>query len=353
MQFQPKIQDPEDIQRVLTSYKYGMSMGLIGRFLGCSAGAIKYILKKNNITIRSNKINSRKHFANFDYFNTIDTNDKAQILGLIAADGCISKNEIKISLAIEDSEYLETVKRKLSFTGDLYFRKRTEENHQDSKYLLINSDKMANDLALLGVIEKKSLILTFPTFKQVPELLIHSYILGYFEGDGGLSNWHKERVDVGVCGTIEFCEALKTLIKNKIDVNSEIYKRHKDRPTNSYQLMFGGNYQAFTFLEWIYKDCTFYMERKHQIYRWLKTRCEPRIEHGINKMGAIGENAARCLKLKAVQVLDIRERLEKGERGVDLAKEFNVCPTTISDIKYKKSWKSLTKETLHLYQKQS
>lgn len=38
-------------------------------------------------------------------------------------------------------------------------------------------------------------------------------------------------------------------------------------------------------------------------------------------------------KLTAAQALEIRERLARGERGVDLAREFGVTPSSISAIK--------------------
>jgi hypothetical protein len=49
-------------------------------------------LLDNNITIRNNNIYKNKE-CNIDYFEIIDTEDKAYWLGFIYADGCITKNK--------------------------------------------------------------------------------------------------------------------------------------------------------------------------------------------------------------------------------------------------------------------
>lgn len=55
---------------------------------------------------------------------------------------------------------------------------------------------------------------------------------------------------------------------------------------------------------------------------------------------AVGEKAASS-KLTEYEVIKIRERLSNGEKGSHLAKEYNVDPTTISDIKHRNIWKHI------------
>lgn len=49
-------------------------------------------------------------------------------------------------------------------------------------------------------------------------------------------------------------------------------------------------------------------------------------------------------KLNEKQVLEIKERLKKGEKNVSISKTYNISPHTISDIKHKKSWNHLVIE---------
>lgn len=50
----------------------------------------------------------------------------------------------------------------------------------------LRSQKTVDDLKQLGCIERKSLILKFPTEEQVPFDLLHHFIRGYFDGDGSI-----------------------------------------------------------------------------------------------------------------------------------------------------------------------
>ena len=47
------------------------------------------------------------------------------------------------------------------------------------------------------------------------------------------------------------------------------------------------------------------------------------------------------VKLTEKDVLEIRSRYERGERGVDLAREFSVRTTNISAIVLRQTWKHI------------
>jgi hypothetical protein len=51
------------------------------------------------------------------------------------------------------------------------------------------------------------------------------------------------------------------------------------------------------------------------------------------------ERKGRKTKLTLEQAIEIRERALAGERGIDLAKEFGVTPSTISVVKLGKQWR--------------
>lgn len=63
------------------------------------------------------------------------------------------------------------------------------------------------------------------------------------------------------------------------------------------------------------------------------------IERG-RKRFPVGDNVKRR-KLNSVQVLEIRERLEKGETQRGLAREFNVAKSLIFSIKHRGHWKHI------------
>lgn len=66
------------------------------------------------------------------------------------------------------------------------------------------------------------------------------------------------------------------------------------------------------------------------------------MDHAI-AMGLVntkGENNGKS-KLVESQVLEIREKLKNGVKGVDICKEYNIHPNTVSGIKNNKRWKHL------------
>lgn len=67
------------------------------------------------------------------------------------------------------------------------------------------------------------------------------------------------------------------------------------------------------------------------------------IEHSYNEITANQKRGEEhpCNKLTEQQVLEIGEALSKGVKAKGLAKQYNVCAVSISDIKNRCTWKHL------------
>jgi len=87
---------------------------------------ITKILKDNNISINYERRN-HKYVYNEDFFQKIDTEEKAYILGLLFADGSVhnKRNVVKLQLQDVDKEILEKIssclivgKKELLFTNN-------------------------------------------------------------------------------------------------------------------------------------------------------------------------------------------------------------------------------------------
>lgn len=72
--------------------------------------------------------------------------------------------------------------------------------------------------------------------------------------------------------------------------------------------------------------------------------CQENIHHAIISGLRAKKNGAA--KLSSQQVIEIYQRANKGERNIDLGKEYGVHPDTIGKIRRKKIWKELL-ETLN------
>jgi LAGLIDADG-like domain len=261
--------------------KYGRKKKLNGcNILECinlyQAGNPKHILaKKFNVDYRTihdnlNKFKifrttgegRRKYKLKEDFFKVIDTEEKAYILGLLFADGYISStnNSIGISLGEKDKEILEKI-NKIVYEGEstpLKLRKLESDKRQNQYILSMNSQKMCNDLIDLGCVRAKSLILEFPI---ISDNLLNHFVRGYFDGDGHIPKVLKASSTV-IVGTIMFNKILQDKIKHLF--TSSIYHYNKEKTTCT--LVLSGEKNQLNFFNWLYKDATIFMNRKHQRY---------------------------------------------------------------------------------------
>lgn len=233
---------------------------------GISICALQKHLKKRGLS-RSNKVNSRKYQVDHSYFNMIDSEEKAYWLGFLYADGYVTKPRaggkyIGCAIGQKDENHLTKLRKALGATYPIKTY-TTESYGVPVTYcrLLMTSEEMFDALVEKGVLEKKSLILKFPTNEQVSEHLMNHFIRGYFDGDGSFSKSH-DGYCVKICGTKEFLEVLG----EKIGFPSrKLSKRYKDKK-NNYCLEIGGRHQVVTIGNLLYRDATVWMERKRKRY---------------------------------------------------------------------------------------
>lgn len=221
----------------------------------------------------------RKYKVNDNFFDVIDTQEKAYVLGLLFADGTVYKkaNRLKLDLAESDIDILYKLKEVLNFEGDIhiygdtkkFFSNEKEYKCQRLGRLLINSPQLTKRIIELGRGNVKNDSI-FPT--KIPKDLIRHFIRGYFDGDGHLSYWcdnsttgHK-KFSMGFCGTVNIVNSLSKILDSKFQCHSDIRSRHPDRDNNNVQSTFTGNRLCKRIMDWIYEDSTIYLKRKHDKY---------------------------------------------------------------------------------------
>lgn len=121
------------------------------------------------------------HQFNHNYFKTIDTEEKAYILGFLYADGYNSDKQVVITQLEQDVDILEKINKALNADNQIT-RKLQSTNNKTKCQLCYSSIDMCTDLTNLGCFRNKSLACTFPTF--LDKSLIRHFIRGYFDGDG-------------------------------------------------------------------------------------------------------------------------------------------------------------------------
>ena len=244
----------------------------------CCKLAIKYnvgkttiwsLLKNRKIEIIKKPNKTNKYSLDENYFNIVDTEDKAYFLGLLYADGYNyeERSEILLQLQELDIDILKKFNFYLKSNKPLQFKKSKKESCQNSNRIAISSKKISKRLVELGCPQAKTFKLSFPIEEQVPQNLLRHFVRGYFDGDGSFGIYKiKNRKNsfayiVSVTSTEEFCKGLQLFLFKELEKQYSIFDDHKMKC-----IKFGGRNTTYKFLDWLYKDANVFLERKYKKY---------------------------------------------------------------------------------------
>ena len=182
-----------------------------------------------------------RRFVRHDYFATIDSEIKAYVLGLLAADGNVIMKPPRVSLELheKDSELVELVCEELAPEARIR-RRRPRGSSGPQMIFSATSRQVVADLCELGVGPRKSLTLEWPT--KLPREFARPFLLGYFDGDGftttsrssgkyAYSRW-------GLCGTDRFLVAAMDVITCEIGIRRR--NPHRKSPRGIWTLAITG-----------------------------------------------------------------------------------------------------------------
>lgn len=258
----------DQIAFIINEYNNHHSTTKIANKFKVSRESIRNVLRKNNCKVLSlEELGKINYPRNSDYFQEINSPDKAYWLGFLYADGYISKTgAIRINLADKDEDHLRKFLAAIGadHSSIKHSVKKTDKKIFNQSYISIRDKKLAKDLADKGCVNNKSLILTFPTDK-VPCHLYSHFIRGYFDGDGSINFFKptkakKPNYRISFYGTEDMLKHIRAILNKD---NLALEKRN-----NIYSLTIMGNKQLESILSFIYKDSYDEIEltRKRQIY---------------------------------------------------------------------------------------
>lgn len=250
-----------------------MSQEQVSKIVKLAIGTVRKILKSNDIHIKQQKEWLTKYYVNSNYFDEIDTPNKAYFLGFMYADGNVSKtgNTIQIALQSRDKHILEHMKVELGCEDHpLYLDERSKKNSnkQDVYQLNIKNEQLHNSLIKHGVVPNKTHICEYPFW--LPDDLHRHFIRGLMDGDGcihNISEKYPSRRGVDICGNPKFCPQLKSVIENMLSIHCSLIVVDKKRGTDTMRVTISGKQNTLKFLNWIYEDADMYLYRKYEIYK--------------------------------------------------------------------------------------
>lgn len=252
----------EDLDFLRENYnKY--SSKEIGEMLNRTRCAVQ--LKINKIGLKRED----KYFYNENFFENIDSEEKAYWLGFIYADGYIQIDKEKrikklgMELQIGDIEHLKKFNKSIEGNVDVKIRERYDYRY-DKSYsqcvITLYKGKIVDDLINHGISTNKSRIITFP---KIDKEMIIPFIRGFFDGDGCLilnKDRTCHRFDF-TCASIDFVNSLRSILYEEYNISSYITKE-----TNKevYRLNIRGLTNGYLFGKLLYQDANIYLDRKYK-----------------------------------------------------------------------------------------
>lgn len=254
----------------------------------------------------------KKHYINENYFESIDSEVKAYILGFIYSDGCIYIHPTTFCLTFtqleQDKDILIKIKNELESDYPL-LEKIQKTNNKKAIRFYAYSKKIFNDLLKLGVTPNKSLTLKFPTFLK--DDLVRHFIRGYFDGDGCIWNGKRRKMVVKdkttklgsreriihnvkftFTGNDSFITGLQNFLIKEIGINKTKLNYSKTK-NNDYisenvcSMEYSGRNNIKRLYEYMYKDATIYSLRKYNKFNEIICAFN---EKSLNETGLIAGN---------------------------------------------------------------
>ena len=248
-------------------YQDGNSTVSIGKMFSVSHKTIAKILEEFNISRTG--VGRRQYALNENYFDVIDTPNKAYILGFLYADGCNfpKKSTISMSLDEGDKEILEKIRVEIGSEKELEYLDYSNKHdfgytYKNQYRLLFFSAHMCKSLDAHGMTPNKSLTLSFPNIDD--DLLPH-FIRGVFDGDGSIYKHKNNGYTLTVTSTNDFCMSLKDIVEKALGVHCCVYDAQNHNGITKV-FTISGKIQTKNFLDWIYHDAELFLERKYDRY---------------------------------------------------------------------------------------
>lgn len=203
-----------------------------------------------------------------DYFENIDTPQKAYWLGFICADGYVGKDYCRVSILTKDLEILEKFKRDIKsghkISEIIQHDKRTGKTHKEYSIQVTNK-KFARHLEKHGVTPNKTNVLGFPG--DLEESMYPYFIAGLFDGDGCVCKTKGQNgIKCSLISTEEVLDKIDEILFNKFSVKPCKHCKVSENKENVYKQHWYK--ESETFLNYIYSGKKeMYLSRKYDFYK--------------------------------------------------------------------------------------
>ena len=237
---------------IVLAYMEGESASKLSSRFACSVPTITRLLKEQNVVLRNASERRREYRVDETFFDEIDTEYKAYVLGMWFADGYNNEVKGQITLTLKDRDILGVIRTAMTVEIPIF------QNCKGYYTLSVASRRMSSCLARLGCTQRKTMSLEFPNDLQ--QALIRHFIRGYFDGDGCIHiRKQSENRVIHILGTESFLTSMARHLPCPCTV--------KQRSSSMiWYLGITKNSSIAAFAEYLYLKAIIWMERKHSLF---------------------------------------------------------------------------------------
>lgn len=266
--------------KCLPIYEKGMEMYISGTEISTEkiAKQLKISRKRFAQWMRCQGVvitnSSIKYSCDENFFENINTEEKAYWLGFLYADGSINERRTKegrlksigLEINLNDKDYSHLEKFNKSIKGNYKITTKVNKlkgKEYNSCRISIGCTKMCRDLIKLGCTPRKSLTLVFPTEEQVPKEFVRHFVRGYVDGDGSVMfSTNKKYSRLSIISTEDFLYECRDRMgwktTNAINCSGSCGK--------AYILEYNGKY-VLDYLKTLYENSNIQLDRKYKKYK--------------------------------------------------------------------------------------
>jgi hypothetical protein len=255
--------EEDEIERL---YRSGIGLTTICKQFSCSPIPTRKMLKERGVRLRNveEAHEYQKMAIDESFFDEIDDQDKAYILGFWFADGTnyisgSNKKEylVKLTLKIDDMYILEKMRKKMGIERKIRTHMRRTDGRRYAS-LEIKNKHISLRLNELGVVQNKTFITKFPEYLR--EDLIPHFVRGLMDGVRCIA---KSLKTISFAGSHEMMSGIVKQFEKYLGFTAHIVNI-KHSPGISSVAVAKMEYKI-KLIKWLYKDADLKLERKYNL----------------------------------------------------------------------------------------
>lgn len=268
--------------KIIELYTSGLSIDAVATELKISSGAVFNVLDEKSLTRTPKEASEALIYKlkNYNFFDQIDTEEKAYWLGFLTADGSHyidnnkRANRISLEISFSDKKHLE------KFAGVFDKKIINRGKKQKSGYLsqmvavTINNKHLSQILYNYGLVPNKSLSpLIAKIIDFIPHNLINHFLRGIFDGDGSIGIYkynNKLQYRLNFLGQKKLIEKIYQALMIELDI-TEIKIAARDKIAS---ITWSSRKDIIKLTDWLYNDASIFLERKYKIVKEIKNELQ-------------------------------------------------------------------------------